>query len=138
MSSNTIMATNARYAGIDFHKRTSVVTLGDKDGKALHQSTLINDQAVISKFFKPFVGLEIVIESCRGYEWLVELLEELGHTVTIGDSRSIKLIAQSRCKTDKIDSKLLMELLAKNYLPSCYRPTAKERDDTELNWFVLV
>lgn len=73
-----------------------------------------------------------MIESCRGYEWPVELLEEMGHTVHMGDSRSIKLIAQTRCKTDKIESKLLMELLAKDYLPRSYQPTFRERQLREL------
>lgn len=132
MSIHTTTMTQAKYIGIDYHKRTTVIALGDKDGRVLEQLTLVNDRSVVSKYFEQFVGLECVIESCRGYEWLVELLEELGHTVYMGDSRSIKLIAQTRCKTDKIDSKLLMELLAKDYLPKCYQPTTTERMLREL------
>jgi transposase len=132
MPRHTTDKTKAKYAGIDFHKKTSVVAIGDKHGKLVDQVTLINENAIVERYFKEFVGLECVIESCRGYEWLIELLEELGHTVHMGDSRSIKLIAQTRCKTDKIDSKLLMELLAKDYLPKCYQPTAQERVLREL------
>lgn len=132
MVSHTTIVADAKYAGIDYHKRTSVVALGDKDGRVLDQVTLENDERRIREYFRQFVGLDCVIESCRGYEWLVELLEELGHAVHMGDSRSIKLIAQTRCKTDKIDSKLLMELLAKQYLPMCYQPTAMERTLREL------
>ena len=118
---------NAKFAGIDFHKRTSVVAIGDTHGGLIQQVTIINEERIIREYFQGFVGLECVIESCRGYEWLVELLEELGHTVHMGDSRSIKLIAVTRCKTDKIDSKILMELLAKQFLPTCYQPSATER-----------
>jgi transposase len=132
MVTHTTLRANAKYAGIDYHKRTSVVALGDQGGRLLEVTTLTNDHAVVTKFFEQFVGLECVIESCRGYEWLVELLCEMGHTVYMGDSRSIKLIAQTRCKTDKIDSKLLMELLAKDYLPKCYQPSATERQLREL------
>jgi len=132
MTSNTKVLVKAKYAGIDFHKRTSVVALGDDEGRVLEQVTLINDHQQIEKYFSQFVGLECVIESCRGYEWLVEQLEELGHTVHMGDSRSIKLIAQTRCKTDKIDSRILLELLAKNFLPKCYQASAKERILREL------
>lgn len=117
----------AKFAGIDFHKRTSVVAIGDAQGNLLQQVTLINDERIIREYFTDFAGLECVIESCRGYEWLVEILEDLGHTVHMGDSRSIKLIAVTRCKTDKIDSKILMELLAKQFLPTCYQPSAGER-----------
>lgn len=118
---------SAKFCGIDFHKRTSVVAIGDSQGVLIAQETLVNDETIIRKYFEQFVGLECVVESCRGYEWLVELLENMGHTVQMGDSRSIKLIAVTRCKTDKIDSKILMELRAKEFLPTCYQPTATER-----------
>lgn len=124
--------TKAKFVGIDFHKRTSVVALGDSEGNLLEQRTLSNETDEIWKYFSEFVGLECVIESCRGYEWLVDTLEAMGHTIHLGDSRSIKLIAVTQCKTDKIDSKILMELLAKNFLPTCYQPTATERALREL------
>jgi hypothetical protein len=47
--------------------------------------------------------------------------------VTAEEMASIKLIACSRCKTDKIDSKILMELLAKGFLPTTCIPSSDER-----------
>ncbi|HIA52132.1 MAG TPA: IS110 family transposase [Candidatus Melainabacteria bacterium] len=132
MSIHTTELIKAKFAGIDFHKKTSVVALGDSTGRVLEQITLPNELSQIRKYFKQFHGLECVVESCRGYEWLVEELQEMGHTVHMGDARSIKLIAQTRCKTDKIDSRLLMELIAKDYLPTCYQPTRQERMLREL------
>jgi transposase len=47
----------------------------------------------------------------------------------------VALIAKTRCKTDKIDSKILMELLAIGFLPTCYQPSAGERRLRErLRW----
>jgi transposase len=118
--------------GIDYHKLFSVVTLGDQDGNVLLQETVYNEEKKVREFFSRYTKLSCVIESCRGYEWLVILLQELGHEVQMGDSRSIKLIAQSRCKTDRIDSQILMELLAKGYLPTAYLPTKMEREYREI------
>jgi transposase len=98
----------------------------------LDQLNLGNQREYLADFFGQFAKLECVVESCRGYEWLVEMLQDIGHTVHVGDSRSIKLIAQSRCKTDKIDSRILMELLAIGFLPTTYMPSAKEREYREL------
>ncbi len=131
MISNTTIE-NAMYAGIDYHKKTSAITLGDSNGRVLEQFNIFNQLEIIENFFSHFQKLECAIESCRGYEWLVEFLREQGHTVHVGDSRGIKLIAQSRCKTDKIDSKILMELLAIGFLPTTYQPTEKERRYREL------
>lgn len=121
-----------RYMGIDYHKRFSVVTVGDQNGNVLLQETVYHEEKKVREFFSRYSNLTCVIESCRGYEWLVILLQELGHEVKMGDSRSIKLIAQSRCKTDRIDSQILMELLAKGYLPCAYLATKLEREYREL------
>ncbi|MBA4075557.1 MAG: hypothetical protein C0508_11000 [Cyanobacteria bacterium PR.023] len=85
------------YAGIDYHKRTIAVALGDKEGRILEQVNLQNQTRLVTSFFKQFSKIECVVESCRGYEWLVEMLQNQGHVVHVGDSRSIKLIAHSRC-----------------------------------------
>lgn len=130
LSHTTIATTD--YVGIDYHKSTIALTLGDKQGRVLDQVNLHNHTELIRDFFGQFAKLQCVVESCRGYEWLVDMLQDMGHTVHVGDSRSIKLIAHSRCKTDKVDSRILMELLAIGYLPTTYIPTAKEREYRDL------
>jgi transposase len=86
----------------------------------------------LEKFFEQFPKLIVAIEACRGYEWLVDWLRERKHTVHVGNVYAIKQIAQTRCKTDKIDSRILMELLSKDFLPTTYQPTVKERNYREL------
>jgi len=126
------------FAGIDFHKRFSVVALGDKDGTmAAKQQKLINDEQQIREFFAPYAGIHCAVESCRGYEWFVDLLKSIGLQVTVCDPRRIKLIAETYTKTDKRDARVLMELVAKGFLPACYQPTAEERALREqLRWRV--
>ena len=123
------------YAGIDYHKKFSVVTLGDAAGATLLSQRVPNDELAIKLFFKDFPNLQCAVESCRGYEWFVDLLKELGMTVHLANPNELALIAKSRCKTDKVDSKILMELLAMGFLPKCYQPTAEERSLRErLRW----
>lgn len=123
------------YAGIDYHKKFSVITLGDRNGKPLVTRKVINDKRLIKEFLEPYRGLQCAVESCRGYEWFVDYLKELGHTVQLVNAFQAKLITQSRCKTDRIDSRILMELLAKGFLPTCYQPTAEERSVRErIRW----
>jgi transposase len=115
------------FAGIDFHKRNSVVTLGDVSGNLLLQESLENDVHVLRKFFLRHGPLKCAIENCRGHEWMVELLKQCGCEVVVGNTYAIKLISQSKKKDDKKDSKILMELCARGYLPQCYQPTPEER-----------
>lgn len=131
-------ATSSReviYAGVDYHKKFSMVTLGDQFGKPVMTQRLPNDCASIKEFFSQFPKVRVAVESCRGYEWYVDFLKELGLSVEIANPYKVALIAKTRCKTDKIDSKILMELLAMDFLPTCYQPTDAERKMRErLRW----
>src|SRR5688572_24476031 len=95
------------FAGIDYHKKKTVVTLGDSKGNVVRTDTLVNDRVVISDYFSQFPNLICAVESCRGYEWFVDLLQTLVTKVYLSNPYQTKLIAQSRCKTDKVDSKII-------------------------------
>lgn len=135
MTGSTTFSRRETYAGIDYHKKSSVVALGDTDGKLLRTEPVYNDRESVRKFFGQFPGLIAAVESCRGYEWFVEELTALGVKVNLANAHDIKLIAQSRSKSDRVDSKILMELLAKGYLPICYQATQEEKRLRErLRW----
>lgn len=123
----TISACRAVFAGIDFHKRFSIVTLGDADGKVIAQERLENDEHQIRKFFLRHAPLTCAIENCRANEWFVAIVKACSCEVKVSNTYTLRLIADSSKKNDKIDSKLLMELLAKDYLPTCYQPTVEEK-----------
>jgi transposase len=124
------------YAGLDYHKKFTVITIGDGQGAVLDTQRVTNDKHLMRLFFQQHPGVECAIESCRGYEWLLDYLkEDLKLTVHLVNVHQAKLITQSRCKTDRLDSKAIMELLAKHYLPTCYQPTPDERRLRErLRW----
>ena len=129
---------SAAFVGIDYHKRSSVVTVGSRDGAILQQVRLSNDQETITKFFQRLPQeTQCAVEACRGYEWLLDLLTDLGLKVSVANAKAVKLIAETRCKTDKVDSAILMELLCKGFLPTCYQAKAAERSLRErLRWRV--
>ncbi len=136
MKGSTLLACVETYAGIDYHKKFSVVTLGDTQGKVLKTERVYNDRESVRRFFGQFPpGLIVAIESCRGYEWFVEELKAMGVIVNLANAHDIKLIAQSRSKSDRVDSKILMELLAKGFLPTCYQASPEEKRLRErLRW----
>ncbi len=128
MSRNTTKSEiQAVFAGIDYHKKFSVITLGDRDGQPILQEKVLSNAQAVSKFFAGRGNLVCAIENCRGNEWIVELLKSLGCEVRVANTYAVRLIADSRCKNDKIDSRILMELVSRNYLPVCYQPTEEER-----------
>jgi transposase len=118
----------AKYAGIDYHKKFSLVTLGDEHGEPIEQIKLYHDDVPnVTRFFKQHKGLVCALESCRGYEWFLDLLTELGLEVHVCNPVRMKIICQTAFKNDKIDSRKIMDLLARNYLPTSYQATPAER-----------
>lgn len=135
MKRSTTLERVVTYAGIDYHKKFSMITLGDAEGRVILTEQVANDRESIKRFFADYSGVQCAVESCRGYEWFVDYLKELGLSVTLSNPYQTKLIAQSRCKTDKVDSRSIMQLLAIGFLPVCYQPTPEERKLRErLRW----
>jgi transposase len=135
MKTSTPPDCEVNFAGIDYHKKFSFVTLGDAKGRVVGTHRLLNDKEAVKRFFSAYPGITCALESCRGYEWFLDYLKQLGLNVRLVNAYRTKLIAQSRCKTDKVDSRILMELLAIGFLPTCYQPTPEERQLRErLRW----
>lgn len=135
MRKSTHIMPSVNFVGIDYHKKFSVIALGDKDGNPLSTHKVVNDKKLIKEFFEPYPGIECVVESCRGYEWFVDYLKELGLTVHLSNPYKTRLIAQAKSKTDKLDSVKLMQLLAKGFIVTCYQPSGEERRLRErLRW----
>jgi transposase len=63
-------------------------------------------------------GLKVAIEAGNQTAWIHDLLVGLGAEVTVVNPNKVKLIAESRRKTDKIDAKILCELLRLDGLPT--------------------
>jgi transposase len=62
-------------------------------------------------------GLAVAIEAGNQTAWVYEVLVELGAEVTVVNPAKVKLIAESRRKTDKVDARILCELLRLDGLP---------------------
>jgi transposase len=124
------------FAGLDYHKKFTVVSVGDKFGREILSQKIPNDREAFREFFSRFPGIKCAIESCRGYEWLLDFLkEELNLEVKLVNVHRLKLITESKRKTDKIDAKTIMRMLAIGFLPECYQPTVEERRLRErLRW----
>ena len=124
------------FAGLDYHKKFTVVSVGDKFGREILSQKIFNDKQAFREFFAQFPGIKCAIESCRGYEWLLEFLkEELKLEVKLVNVHRLKMLTENKKKTDKIDAKLIMRLLAIGFLPECYQPTVEERRLRErLRW----
>lgn len=118
-----------KYCGIDLAGVSSYLYLTDARGRRVTSGEVNTERSVFERRLKRFVrgGLSIAIEAGNQTAWVHETLIEMGAKVTVVNPNKVKLIAQSRCKTDKTDAKILCELLRLGGLP---RPVHMPDRDT--------
>jgi transposase len=107
------------YCGIDLAGVSSYAFVTDEKGTKLWSGPFATEKAAFERLVKKFAdsGLSIAIEAGNQTAWVHEELVKLGAEVTVVHPTKVKLIAESRRKTDKIDAKILCELLRLNALP---------------------
>ena len=107
------------YCGIDLGGVSSYAFVTDEKGNKLWSGPIATEKVAFEHLVKKFAGggLSIAIEAGNQTAWVHEELVKLGAEVTVVNPTKVKLIAESRRKTDKIDAKILCELLRLNALP---------------------
>ena len=119
------------YVGIDTHKSFSYVTAIDSKGKVIKQGKLRNFK--FEEFFKELskYKVKIAIESTEMIMPLIRALESYGE-IKVAHPGKLRLIAESKIKTDKIDSLVIAQLLRTNFMPESYIPSKEIRELREL------
>ena len=107
------------YCGIDLGGVSSYVYITTDRGRKLWsgpvETTKEAFEARLRRFRKD--GLSVAIEAGNQTAWVYEALVAIGAKVTVVNPNKVKLIAESRRKTDKVDARILCELLRIDALP---------------------
>lgn len=109
-----------KYLGVDFHKKYSTVTMVDEKGSVLDRRRLYNRREDFAKFLKTYSEISAVVEACRNWPVVVDLLDDLVDEVTLVHPYKVKAIAEAKIKTDSIDSLALAQLLRGDLIPEAY------------------
>jgi transposase len=107
------------YCGFDIAGVSSYVYVANEKGRKLSCGAVATQKVAIERRLKPFLrgGLSVAIEAGNQTAWIHEVLAGIGAKVTVVHPAKVKLIAESRRKTDKIDARILCELLRLDALP---------------------
>ena len=101
---NTITET----IGCDLGDKHIEICLLKQDGSKETATIRTARRAVTAFFTRP--PAHVVLEAGAQSRWIAELLEGLGHRVTVANPRRLRLITSSTVKTDRRDSELLARL----------------------------
>ena len=118
--------------GIDLHKRFAYWTLINNKRDILWEGKVLTDgektKSAALALPVPTNECQAVIEPVELWGWYAEILEDCGIKVVMANPLQVALIAKSRMKYDKVDSKILAELLQTGYLPRSYLAPRETRD----------
>lgn len=122
------------YIGLDTHRETIHGTALDKNGEVIRSDNFPNNKESLQEFIREFPtwNTVIAIEACNFWRGCYKILTGIGYKVKLANPVMCHKIAHEK-KTDKVDSKILADLLRVNYLPEIYIPSdeiCKMRDLT--------
>lgn len=115
------------YIGLDVHTKQSYFCAMDKTGQCLAHKSMATTEEGFRTLVKRYVGMgkvKIALEATGISWWIANVLKEAGGDVHLVNAYQLKLIAHSKRKTDRHDSKVLADLLRCDGLPPrVYIPT---------------
>lgn len=121
-----------KYVGIDLHKKTisGCVVVKERGQRKVAARKRLEccDEAGIKNWFSGLGKFEVVVEATASYEWFVKLVEPLAHRVVLAHPKKLRVIAESKRKSDKLDAQVLAEFLASDEIPLAYRPSPRVRE----------
>lgn len=119
------------YVGIDYHKAYSVLVTMNERGQLLQEARLPgNSPAAFAQYFQSLNGpAKVVLEGCRNWGYLYDLLHEIPpvQEVQLANAYKVRIIAEAQVKTDKLDARALANLLRGDLIPRLHVPAPKNR-----------
>lgn len=109
------------YVGCDLHKHACWFYIMDETSKRILSKSISNNPELLHDFFKqipePFV---LAVEATYNWYFFIDIAEQYAEKVYMADSYALKAFAKRHKKTDKIDARLIADVLRKGYLPTVF------------------
>lgn len=119
------------YAALDLHERSIQCVLKDEDGRIVRESKMGKDEESILRFLDG-TRARVVMESGYNHQHIYDVLKEKGYDVTVAHPLMVKAIAYARVKSDKVDARMLADLLRAGMVPEAYIPDRDVREVRDL------
>lgn len=127
------------YIGDDAHKKYSLFTVLDETGKFVLTKRVEHEREKYRAFLRSLPACSpIAVETIGYWYWMIEEMEQAGHTPLLTHARKAKLMNGQINKTDKLDAEGLAKLLKNGVLPTVWIPPGELRDQRELPRMRLV
>jgi transposase len=119
-----------RYVGLDVHKRVVQACILDALGNVQAEERLELSAEKLRTFVQTSLTPEdhVILEATTNTWAIVDVLRTRAAKVFVSNPIQTKAIAQAKVKTDKVDARVLAQLLRLNFVPLVWEPDAVTRD----------
>ena len=121
------------FSGIDLHKRSLVIHTLDAEGVTMREAELRSDRAAVMAYFGTLAGPHrAVVECVQSWYWLRDLLAPAGVDLRLAHAKYVKAISYAKVKTDRVDARMLAQLLRVGLIPEAHMIGAEHRATRDL------
>jgi len=116
-----------RYIGCDVHKREAQIAMLDDDGAWAEPIRIPVRREALTAFCQTHLRPDdrLALEATFHTWALVPIFEPFVAEVVVSNPLRTKAIASAKVKTDKVDARVLAQLLKSDFLPRVWRPDAE-------------
>ncbi len=128
------------YCGLDLHAKSSAFCIVTARGRRVAEGAVPSTRRGFDEMLEHSEGeaVRVVLEASTRTRWAAQQLERLGADVIVVDPRKVRVIAETKHKTDKTDARILADLLRTGALPKpvwqAPQATRELRDQVRLRW----
>jgi transposase len=121
------------YCGVDLHADVMYVCVMTKDGRIVLHHQLPTDFSRFHKAIKPFLkSIAVCAESTFNWYWLSDGCAQHGIPFFLGHALYMKLIHGGKAKNDKLDARVMADLLRTGFFPPAYAYPVRMRPTRDL------
>ena len=119
--------------GCDFHPSWQQVNWLDTETGDTGERKLVHASGDAQRFYQQLATPVLIgMEATGNSQWFIELVEDLGHAIWIGDAAQIRASYVRKQKTDKRDAEHIRKLVAEGRFPRLWTPDREQRDLRQL------
>jgi transposase len=119
--------------GCDFHPSWQQIAWLDTETGEAGEQRLVHAEGEAQKFYRQLREPALIgMEATGNSQWFIELVEDLGHAIWIGDATQIRASYVRKQKTDKRDAAHILKLMLENRFPRLWTPDREQRDLRQL------
>src|ERR1700678_3368176 len=119
--------------GCDFHPSWQQVSWLDTETGDCGERKLVHANGDAKMFYEQLAAPVLIgMEATGNSQWFVELVEDVGHEIWIGDAAQIRASYKRKQKTRERDAAHILKLVVEKRFPRLWVPDVRQRDMRQL------